>query len=107
MSVATLEAMAAGLPLIVTRTPGTAELVEEGVNGWTFAWGDVETLTVLLRQLAMNRSLARGLGAASRARAQLFSWNRPVERYLEIFRQMEIGVKPGPRLENHGAELSA
>jgi len=33
MSVATLEAMAAGLPLIVTYTGGTAHLVEEGVNG--------------------------------------------------------------------------
>ena len=41
---ATLEAMASGLPLVVTRTGGTTELVVEGVNGFTFSWGDVKGL---------------------------------------------------------------
>ncbi|MGH7796366.1 MAG: glycosyltransferase, partial [Candidatus Binatia bacterium] len=36
MSLAALEAMAAGLPLVLTRTGGTEELVEEAVNGFTF-----------------------------------------------------------------------
>ena len=39
MSVATLEAMASGLPVIVSRTPGTEELVREGENGFTFELG--------------------------------------------------------------------
>ncbi len=88
MSVATLEAMAAGLPLVVTRTPGTAQMVEEGVNGWTFSWGDVEGLTGHLRRLAMDRDLAETLGSASRARAARFSWDRAFEGYLALFQRI-------------------
>jgi len=84
MSVATLEAMAAALPIIITRTGGTAELVEEGVNGLTFAWADVDALTTHLKRLAANRSLARAMGAASRRRAALFSWDAAAQAYLQM-----------------------
>jgi glycosyltransferase involved in cell wall biosynthesis len=82
MSVATLEAMAAGLPVIVTRTGGTSELVEEGVNGVTFDWADVATLTEHLNCFSEDRSLARMMGAASRARAALFAWDSAAQSYL-------------------------
>ena len=85
MSVATLEAMAAGLPVVVTRTGGTAELVEEGVNGLTFNWGDLEMLTTHLCLLDSDRELARRMGAASRARAALFTWDSAATRYLALF----------------------
>jgi phosphatidylinositol alpha-1,6-mannosyltransferase len=88
MSVATLEAMAAGLPLVVTRTGGTAELVQEGENGLTFAWGDVETLAQHLAYLAANREVVRQMGAASRRRAEQMSWDAVAARYLEIFDRM-------------------
>jgi phosphatidylinositol alpha-1,6-mannosyltransferase len=88
MSVATLEAMAAGLPVVVTRTGGTAELVEEGVNGLTFERADVETLADHLRRLATNRALTRRMGSASRARAEHFSWDKAADLYLRLFGQM-------------------
>jgi glycosyltransferase involved in cell wall biosynthesis len=96
MSVATLEAMAAGLPLVVTRTGGTADLVEEGVNGWTFPWGEVESLTGHLRRLADDRSLARRLGTASRARAAQFSWDQAFERYVDLFEKIIPQAQPRP-----------
>jgi glycosyltransferase involved in cell wall biosynthesis len=88
MSVATLESMAAGLPVVVTRTGGTAELVVDGVNGLTFDWADMETLTMHLRRLALDRALARHMGAASRARAERFSWEAAATRYLQMFDQI-------------------
>ena len=105
MSVATLEAMAAGLPVIVTRTGGTAELVEEKVTGLTFSWADVDTLTAHLRLLATNRALARQMGAASRARAAGFSWDAAADRYLKMFEQMSGCVSapmPGERTSSLG-----
>jgi glycosyltransferase involved in cell wall biosynthesis len=87
MSVATLEAMAAGLPVVVTRTGGMAELVEDGVNGLTFDWADVETLTKHIRRLALDRSLARSMGAASRMRAASFSWEAAAQTYLKMFEE--------------------
>ncbi len=89
MSVATLEAMAAGLPVVVTRTGGTDELVEEGVNGFVFDWGDVDTLVSHLRRLATDRALVRRMGAASRTRVASFSWDSVAKRYIEGFRQLE------------------
>ncbi len=88
MSVATLEAMAAGLPVVVTRTGGTPELVEEGVNGLTFQWADVEALSAHLRRLATDRSLARHMGQRSRERATQFSWDVAAQLYLDMFRSI-------------------
>ncbi len=95
MSVATLEAMAAGLPTIVTRTGGTAELVREGVSGLMFDWADVDTLTAHLALLARDRELVRRMGIAARARAQLFSWRTAADAYLEVFGKM---AKQSPTL---------
>ena len=88
MSVATLEAMAAGLPVIITRTGGTTELVEEDVNGLAFDWADVSTLVAHLKRFALDRALARSMGAASRQRAALFSWDAATQTYLQLLRQL-------------------
>lgn len=85
MSVAVLEAMAAGLPVVLTRTGGTDELVEEGVNGLTFDWADVDTLVAHLRTLATDRALVRRMGAASRVRATGYSWDTIADRYHDLF----------------------
>ncbi len=88
MSVATLEAMAAGLPLVVTRTPGTKELVQENGNGLLFDWGDVDALTAHLKGLALNRGKAREMGKNSRARAQNFGWDVAAARWEDLFLEM-------------------
>lgn len=85
MSLAVLEAMAAGLPVIVTRTGGTAELVEDGVNGFIFDWADIKTLANLLRLLAHDRALAQRMGAVSRSRAMDYSWETIAARFLNLF----------------------
>jgi len=84
MSVSTLEAMAAGLPLVVTRTGGVDELVEEGVNGLTFEYGDIDALTAHLRTLFGDARRMTLMGAASRERAAGFSWDLAAKRYVEM-----------------------
>jgi glycosyltransferase involved in cell wall biosynthesis len=97
MSVATLEAMAAGLPLIITRTCGTQELVAEGVNGWTHDWGDIETLSAHIKRLATDRALARRMSLFSRSRAEQYSWEIGAAAYLELFKQV-LTHRLSPRL---------
>jgi phosphatidylinositol alpha-1,6-mannosyltransferase len=85
MSVATLEAMAAGLPLILTRTGGTGEMVREKVNGFLFDRGDVASLTHHLRRLARDRELVKRMGKASLEMAPSFSWEKVMAEYQKLF----------------------
>jgi GT2 family glycosyltransferase len=61
------EAMAAGLPLLVSERCGcAADLVAEGQNGFTFAPTDVGRLTELLTQMAAPETDRAAMGEASR-----------------------------------------
>jgi glycosyltransferase involved in cell wall biosynthesis len=51
---APMEAMAVGVPVIVTDQTGMAEYVEEGVNGSVVPAGDVDVLAERLRAYAQN-----------------------------------------------------
>ena len=85
MSLAALEAMAAGLPLIVTRTGGTKDILKEGVNGFSFDWGDISALAGHLEKLARDSCLVSRMGEASRIRAERFSWPVIAEEYIDLF----------------------
>jgi glycosyltransferase involved in cell wall biosynthesis len=84
MSIALLEAMASGLPVIVTPTGGTDELVTKGHNGDIVPWADVPALSDALRTLAEDEAARLRMGAESRRRAIQFGWPALATRYLEL-----------------------
>ncbi len=85
-SMALLEAMAAGLPLIATSVGGNAEIVRHGVNGLLFKPLDVDGLARALCTLAANPALRQRFGNASRSLArERFSWGAVARRYEAIF----------------------
>lgn len=86
MSNAMLEAMASGLPVLVSRTAGTAEIVDEGVNGWTVGWREDHALLDLLRRAATDRRALPAMGAAAREKVSRFTWAAAAERYLDLLR---------------------
>jgi 1,2-diacylglycerol 3-alpha-glucosyltransferase len=68
------EAMACGLPVIVTDVAGcAADLVKGGVNGYTVPRGDSDQLAIAMKALAQNPELCREMGRRSRQRIQTFS----------------------------------
>jgi glycosyltransferase involved in cell wall biosynthesis len=69
-----VEAMAAGLPVVASRVGGIADVVEEGVTGYTFASGDIEALVAGVEQIAHSRARIRQMGAAARAFAETQAW---------------------------------
>jgi glycosyltransferase involved in cell wall biosynthesis len=65
---ATLEAMAAGRPVVATRSAGLDEIVVDGVTGYLIKPGDKAGLARKTRLLLDDPSLAARLGEAGRRR---------------------------------------
>jgi glycosyltransferase involved in cell wall biosynthesis len=65
-SLAALESMSMGKPVVLSRTGGAAELTDPGVNGFLFAPGDVDARTEFLSTLA-SPELRASMGSAGAA----------------------------------------
>jgi glycosyltransferase involved in cell wall biosynthesis len=77
-----LEGLAHGRPVVATPCAGTRDLIEDGVNGVLVPAGDAEALAGALARLTSDAAAAQRLGAAGRATAERFAWDR-VEPKLE------------------------
>jgi glycosyltransferase involved in cell wall biosynthesis len=68
------EAMACGLPVIVSEMVGAKQLVEEGRNGFIVPAEDVSALAAKMRWLIQNRTMLAGMSSAARAAAEGARW---------------------------------
>ena len=72
---ALLEAMAAGLPVIVSdASPGPLEMVEPGVHGLVVPSDNADALAAALARLMADPALRQHLGEAGRARLRSLEW---------------------------------
>ncbi len=79
LSVALLEAMAYGLPVVASDIPENRELVDE-CGGFLFPLGDAAALRQVLQRLAADPGMAREIGRSSREKVtERFSWDRVAE----------------------------
>lgn len=68
------EAMAAGLPVIVTEEAGCApDLVENGINGYAIPANDVDALAAALEPLLVDEALRERMGRAGLQRMETWS----------------------------------
>ena len=83
---AVMEAMAAGVPVVATAAGGTAELIEEGVNGLLVPIGDEDGLAARASAVLADEALARRLGeAAADTIRRKFSAAAMARQYEELF----------------------
>ncbi len=86
-SVSLMEALACGLPALVSDIPANLEWVREGENGWLFPDGDVAALTDKIKQAVAQRDRWPQLGAAARATAEARAdWRKNFQVLLEAYR---------------------
>jgi glycosyltransferase involved in cell wall biosynthesis len=71
----TNEAMAAGLPVIVSDHAGSAEIVRDGVNGFVVPARDVDALAERMNALLADAELRARMGAAARETAVSRTWD--------------------------------
>jgi sugar transferase (PEP-CTERM/EpsH1 system associated) len=85
-SVALLEAMAVGVPVLASAVGGNPEVIEHERSGLLFAAGDAEMLASLLQRLSGDAALRTTLRSNARYRVEKrFSARHMLDCYSEIY----------------------
>jgi 1,2-diacylglycerol 3-alpha-glucosyltransferase len=92
LSIATLEAMAAGRPILAAQAGALPELVEPGVNGYMFRAGRPEHAAARMTQLMHESHLWAEMGQASLARVAPHQVEATIQRYVRVYRRV-LGVR--------------
>jgi glycosyltransferase involved in cell wall biosynthesis len=97
----TLEAMAAGLPVVAARATGSESLVQDGISGRLIQPGRTRTFADALQLYCENIEERAAVGAAGLAVSERYGWDQVnqllVDSYLRIVRQTAAGIRV-PRL---------
>lgn len=84
-----LEAMACGLPSVVSSQAGGAEMIEEGESGLLFDPNDqIQNLANILLPLLRDKTLSKQIGLAGRRVAEQRSWDQVGEEYIKLYEKL-------------------
>lgn len=84
------EAMACGLPSIVTHSTGS--IVRDGVDGFVIDAGDINALKDRMHWFKRNPDMIREMGSAARERAQKYTWERYARRVVDQYRLIQSAI---------------
>ena len=95
-SLAVLEAMAAGAPVVSSAIGGTNELVEDGESGLLVPPGDAEALAAAMRRLLDDPELRERLASSARERVERdLTRERMATRVTGVYRELLGGAPEG------------
>ncbi len=84
-SLATLEAMSCGVPVVVTKVGFMKTYVTKNYNGLFFPKGDASTLAAKIDKLRQDKALRERLGGNARKTvAYSFSWERSINKIKRL-----------------------
>ncbi|MCA9938054.1 MAG: glycosyltransferase family 4 protein [Anaerolineales bacterium] len=83
------EAMACGLPVIVTENVGSKEMVRDGVDGFVIPMRSVTAIVEKLSLLYDNRALRRRMAEAACDQVRHFTWERYQQGLLAVYAEIE------------------
>jgi glycosyltransferase involved in cell wall biosynthesis len=97
-SLATIEAMLAGVPVVATRSGGPEEIVKDGTTGLLVPVNDAVALASSLVRVLNDRAFAHTLAVAADADARSrFSMDAMVDQYLRIYEGRREGAPRSSR----------
>jgi len=89
LSMALLEAMATGLPIVASAVSGTVQAMTSGQHGILIPSGDIDRLTEAVIYMITHPDEARAMGAFARQRvAQEFSAQRQAKEHIQLYLQL-------------------
>lgn len=95
-SVATFEASAAGLPVLVNHLYGVEDYVVDGENGWVVD-RNVENIAAILRQLQEKRTDLPAMGARGEAAVESYDFPHFISQWQTFFTQLRSGRSVTPQ----------
>ena len=97
MSVSLLEGMAVGLPIVATRIYGSAEVIEDGVNGFLVEPRNARALADAVNQFLVDGSRAHMMGAAARSLVETrFSADHVAAQIMHCYDEvLQSNTSPG------------
>jgi 1,2-diacylglycerol 3-alpha-glucosyltransferase len=93
-SIATLEAMGTGRPVLAADAKALPELVENGVNGYLFKAGDADDAARRMAQLIDGREYWPAMGAASLTLVRPHSLGNTLRHYEDLYRLLGRAIQP-------------
>jgi glycosyltransferase involved in cell wall biosynthesis len=96
-TLALLEALASGLPVVTARSTGGSELITEACGAVLDDPDDQSALAEALNTMLAHPDRHAAMGRAARAVAEAHSWRRMGQRYLSLFRRaVQAPSRPRP-----------
>lgn len=87
-SVSLMEALASGLPVLVSNIPSNQEWIKEGENGWLFKVGDVEDLKNKIFAIINQREKLTDIRKQARLTAEKkANWTLNFQKLLEAYQK--------------------
>jgi glycosyltransferase involved in cell wall biosynthesis len=87
-SVSLMEALACGLPCLVSDIPANQEWVTDGENGWLFPDGDADALAAKILQAMGQRKSLPKIGSAARMVAEARAdWKKNSAKLMQAYEQ--------------------
>jgi glycosyltransferase involved in cell wall biosynthesis len=83
-----VEAMACGVPVVATSSPGTREIVTHGVDGLLVDAHEPAALAAALERLLSEDALRRRMSGDARRRAQAFALRAIASEYGRVFAEV-------------------
>ena len=91
---ATLEAMAAGLPVAAVAASGTSDAVEDGKQGFLTP-NDSTALAQAIEKLVIDPDLRKSMGTEARSKAKEYDIVHQAQRLLSVYEEAKEAAKAG------------
>ena len=85
-----LEAMAAGLPVILSDNVGAKDCIQENINGFTFRKGDHLQLTRMIQKLISDKEMLKKMSKESEKIAKEYDWSFIIKRLISKLKEINI-----------------
>ncbi len=83
-----IEAMAAGVPLVVSEVPGCKDLVKNNKNGFIVSKNNAEQFVDIILKLHNNKDLLRRIKKNCLNSVKYYDWEKVSQKYIDLYKKI-------------------